>query len=113
VAQALFDQARKAMAAHDYAEACPKFDESYKVEQALGTLLNLAVCCSTRRPFSGQLPWRDGDEAGEVTHHRARDVVRELRLTAISGGRRPGHELARFPDGPSWAGHEECTSTST
>jgi hypothetical protein len=43
-AQALFDQAKKAMAAHDYAEACPKFKASLKLEEAIGTLLNLAVC---------------------------------------------------------------------
>jgi hypothetical protein len=43
-AQALFDQAKKAMAAHDYASACPKLEESYRLEQGLGTLLNLADC---------------------------------------------------------------------
>ena len=43
-AQALFDQAKKAMKAHDYPAACPKLEESYRIEQALGTLLNLADC---------------------------------------------------------------------
>ena len=43
-AQALFDQAKKALAAHDYSEACPKLEESYKLQEALGTLLNLADC---------------------------------------------------------------------
>jgi hypothetical protein len=32
------------MAAHDYAEACPKFEESYKLQEAIGTRLNLAAC---------------------------------------------------------------------
>src|SRR5579864_7101037 len=43
-AQALFDQAKKAMTAHDYATACPKFEASLKLQEALGTLLNLALC---------------------------------------------------------------------
>lgn len=43
-AQALFNQARKAMAEHQYAEACPKLEESLRLEYGLGTLLNLADC---------------------------------------------------------------------
>ncbi|HEY4014212.1 MAG TPA: hypothetical protein VGM06_12795 [Polyangiaceae bacterium] len=43
-AQALFDQGKKSLAAHDYAAACPKFEESYRLEPGLGTLLNLADC---------------------------------------------------------------------
>jgi hypothetical protein len=43
-AQALFDQAKKAMAAHRYAEACPKLEESLRLQEAVGTLLNLADC---------------------------------------------------------------------
>ncbi|MGA7122784.1 MAG: hypothetical protein WBY94_21975 [Polyangiaceae bacterium] len=50
-AQALFDQAKKAMAAHDYAEACPKLEESLRLQSALGTLLNLAQCYE----FEGKL----------------------------------------------------------
>jgi hypothetical protein len=43
-AQALFDQGKKDLAAHDFAAACPKFEESYRLEPGLGTLLNLADC---------------------------------------------------------------------
>jgi hypothetical protein len=43
-AQALFDQAKKGMAAHDYTAACPKLEESLKLQEAVGTLLNLADC---------------------------------------------------------------------
>ena len=43
-AQALFDQAKKAMAAHRYADACPKLEESLRLQEAVGTLLNLADC---------------------------------------------------------------------
>jgi hypothetical protein len=43
-AQALFDQGKKAMAAHAFSEACPKFEESFHLDPAMGTLLNLADC---------------------------------------------------------------------
>ena len=43
-AQALFEQGKRALARHAYDEACPKFEESYRLDPALGALLNLADC---------------------------------------------------------------------
>src|SRR5262245_41606279 len=43
-AEALFQQAREAMKASDWAGACAKFTESQRLGPAVGTLLNLAYC---------------------------------------------------------------------
>jgi tetratricopeptide (TPR) repeat protein len=43
-AEALFRAGRKATAQGDHATACAKYRESYRIERALGTLLNIAVC---------------------------------------------------------------------
>lgn len=42
--QALYDEARKLVAAKDFAAACPKFKASYDMDPGGGTLLNLADC---------------------------------------------------------------------
>lgn len=43
-AEALFAKGRKLMESGKNAEACPIFDESYRLDPAPGTLLNIAAC---------------------------------------------------------------------
>ncbi len=42
--QSLFEDGRRLMTAGDYAAACPKLQESNRLEPSGGTLLNLALC---------------------------------------------------------------------
>jgi len=43
-AQALFDEAKRAMADGRWAEACPKLEESERLDPSIGTAFNLARC---------------------------------------------------------------------
>ena len=44
LAQALFDEGKKLMAANAFAEACPKLAESQRLDPSGGTVLHLAIC---------------------------------------------------------------------
>jgi hypothetical protein len=117
-AQALFDQAKKAMAAHNYAEACPKLEESLRLQSALGTLLNLAQCYE----FEGKLASAWGKyldvsakaraagqaERARIGHDRAAALAPKLSNLAVDlapGNHPDGLEIRRdgtLVGAPEW-----------
>lgn len=48
VAESLFRQAREEMRQGNPRSACPKFEESYRLDPSIGTLLNLGLCEEAR-----------------------------------------------------------------
>jgi hypothetical protein len=52
LAEVLYRQGRALMAEGKFNEACPKFAESYRLDAATGTLLNLASCHENERKFA-------------------------------------------------------------
>jgi len=59
-ATALFDEARKLMAQHKFAEACPKLAESQRLAPNGGTLINLAECYEhTGQTANAWGAWKD------------------------------------------------------
>ena len=103
-AERLFRDARRAVVMGNYASACPMFEESYRLDPAPGTLLNLGDCEEKRgqlarawehfRQLHDQLPSSDNRraeaglraEAIEPRIPRLRIVVADARATVSRDG---------------------------
>jgi hypothetical protein len=96
-AEALFQQGRVLVAAKKWAEACPKFAASYKLDGGLGTLLNLAACeeeigkIATAWAHWGEaveIASRTGDKRAELAQKR-RDALDaklpKIQLDVVAG----------------------------
>jgi hypothetical protein len=90
---ALFQAAKKLMGDKQYAEACPKFDASYKLDPTLGTLLNLADCYEKLgRIATAWSTWgeamekalRDGDKRADFAKSRREALNKRLPKVVIS-----------------------------
>ena len=91
-AEALFDRGRALMDQGKYAEACPKFAESERLDPAVGTLLNLAECYDKAQKLA--LAWatfREADaaasregQAKRATYARQRAEELEKRLARLT-----------------------------
>jgi serine/threonine-protein kinase len=106
-AQALFDQAKKLMAQGKYGEACPKLEESQRLDPGTGTLLNMGDCYERLGKFA--TAWGKFLEAAAVAKS-AKQVERERvsreraaallprvsnLVIGVAGGDAPGFELKR------------------
>lgn len=98
LAESLFREGKRLSNEHKFAEACPKFAESYKLDPGLGTLLNLAICHESEgKPATA---WAEFSEASsrakrEGDNDRAQladEHVRALepKLARVSIGLAPG-----------------------
>jgi hypothetical protein len=103
IAEALFRDGKQRLEAGDIDGACPKFQDSQRIDPALGTLLFLAICherqgrtATAWSEFSSAASWADRSAQGErgelARKHAAALEARLWRLT-IHAVKTPGMEL--------------------
>jgi serine/threonine-protein kinase len=94
-AEALFDQGKAAMAARNYAVACPKFFESNRLDEGLGTSLWLADCYEKNGQTASA--WAEFREAAAlaVKTSDSREKVARKRAQALEG--RLAHLVVAVP----------------
>jgi hypothetical protein len=83
-AQALFDEARRLMAAGKHEQACPKLEESQRLDPGVGTQFTLAVCYETiGRTASAWSLFLEVAAAANRGAERAREQVARARAAAL------------------------------
>jgi hypothetical protein len=83
-AQVLFNQARQAVRAGDYASACPMFEESQRLDAAIGTKFNLADCYEHEgRTASAWALFLEVAGATKVVGQGAREQAARARAEAL------------------------------
>jgi hypothetical protein len=83
-AEVAFAEARTHVQNGEYAAACPKFEASFSLDPALGTLLNLADCFEhTGRTASAWLRFRDAAAMALQQHQNEREVIARARVAAL------------------------------
>ena len=83
-AEALFDHAKRLLAAGRYAEACPKFAESQKLDAGIGTLLYLADCYEKNgQTASAWAGFREAAAAAKAAGQTDREKIARDRAAAL------------------------------
>lgn len=81
-----FAKARQMLSKGETAEACDLFSESFELEPALGTLLNLALCHEKLgRWASAWLEFNQAEAWAARTHEASRQALAAKRAAAIHG----------------------------
>jgi hypothetical protein len=106
LAEALYREGRALLLERKVSEACPKFAESYRIDAATGTLLNLATCHESERKFAAAwvefshaitLARRDRrhDRVQFAQEHLAaiEPKLSYLKVVVPDGGEAPGLEI--------------------
>jgi hypothetical protein len=84
-ARVLFSEARKLAAAGDYAAACPKFEDSYRLDPGIGTSFNLADCYEhSGRIASAWARFLDVAAATKAAGQADRERVARARADALA-----------------------------
>jgi hypothetical protein len=92
LAETLFRDAQRSMKAGNYADACPKFAESHRLDPAIGTLMNLAACheaagqlASAWAEFTDAIAWAKRENRADrlkVMEERLKQI--EPRLSTLT-----------------------------
>jgi hypothetical protein len=83
-ARTLFREARELMNQERYAEACPKFEESLRLDQGIGTQFNLAHCWEKLgRSVSAWALFLDVASAAHEQNQRKREAAARERAAAL------------------------------
>jgi hypothetical protein len=83
-AESLFDDGLKAMKSAHFAEACPKLEESQRIDPAIGTLLYLAECYEkTGRTASAWATFREAASAAQAQGETERTRVAAARADRL------------------------------
>jgi hypothetical protein len=84
-AQALFDQAKDLLARGNVAEACPKLEESQRLDPTSGTLINLADCYERQgRVATAWTTFLQAAATARTAGHLEREQVARERAAALA-----------------------------
>ncbi|HEX8796234.1 MAG TPA: tetratricopeptide repeat protein [Polyangiaceae bacterium] len=84
-AQVLFEQGRALVEQGHYAEACPKFAESLKLDSGIGTMLWLADCYESNGQTASAWAFFKEAAAAAALAHDGREKVARQRIAKLDG----------------------------